>query len=262
MTNRVGNVAEKEDSVGEQFPRLYGELAGWFHLLTAPEDYREEAAIYVQTIKESSLIPVKEVLEMGSGGGNNASYFKTHFTLTLTDLSENMLAVSKNINPECEHIQGDMRCLRLERQFDAVFVQDAISYLTREKDLADTFNTAYIHCKPGGAVLFCPDYIRESFQENTKHGGHSRDGRHLRYLEWTHDPDPQDTQYLLDMAYVTDDGKTVNCCHDRHRMGLFPRDTWMRLMKEAGFNSVKAVPYPHRSDGYYATPNFVGVIPG
>ena len=255
-------MAERENPDGEQQPRLYTDLAGWFHLLTAPEDYREEAAIYVQTIKENSRIPVNEVLEMGSGGGNNASYFKTHFTMTLTDLSKDMLAVSKELNPECEHIRGDMRSLRLDRQFDAVFVQDAVSYLARESDLADAFKTAYIHCMPGGVVLFCPDYIKETFLESTSNGGHSGDGRHLRYLEWTHDPDPADNEYLVDMAYVMDDGKEVRCYHDRHRMGLFPQETWIRLMKEAGFGDVKAVPYPHRSDGYYATPNFVGIRPG
>jgi len=252
----------RDDYNGEKQPRLYHELAGWFHLLTAPEDYREEAAFYTQLIKENSRIPVKEVLEMGSGGGNNASYMKAHFTMTLTDLSEDMLGVSRGLNPECEHIQGDMRTLRLDRQFDAIFVQDAISYMTTEEDLNGAIETAYVHCRPGGAVLFSTDYVRESFQENTNHGGHSKDGRHLRYLEWTHDPDTADTQYLVDMAYVMDDGKVVNCYHDRHRMGLFPQDTWMRLMKEAGFSVVKAVHYPHRSDGYYATPNFVGVMPG
>lgn len=242
-------------------PLLYGELAPWFHLMTAPEDYREEALFYLDVLKETARIPVREVLEMGSGGGNNASHFKHHFKMTLTDLSEDMLAVSRGLNPECEHIRGDMRSLRLDRQYDAVFIQDAISYLTGERDLEATFKTAYIHCRPGGAVLFSPDYVRETFQENTRHGGHSRDERHLRYLEWTHDPDPRDTIYLVDMAYVTDDGKEVNCYHDRHRMGLFPRDTWLRLMKETGFSAVKAVPYPHRSDGYYATPNFVGIKP-
>ena len=249
----------REDSGGERLPRLYRDLAGWFHLLTAPEDYRVEAEFYQKVLTENSRIPIKEVLEMGSGGGNNASHFKEHFRLTLTDISEDMLRVSRGLNPECEHIQGDMRTLRLERQFDAIFVQDAISYLTREKDITDTFKTAYIHCRTGGAVLFSPDYVKESFLENTRHGGHSGDGRHLRYLEWTHDPDPDDTQYLVDMAYVMDDGKVVNCHHDRHRMGLFPRDTWLRLMKEVGFSAVKAVSYSHRSDGYYATPNFVGI---
>ena len=29
-------------------PRLYADLAGWYHLLTAPADYAEEAEIYLE----------------------------------------------------------------------------------------------------------------------------------------------------------------------------------------------------------------------
>src|SRR3972149_1508073 len=59
------------------------------------------------------------VLELGSGGGNNASHMKAHFKLTLVDRSPAMLAVSRALNPECEHLEGDMRTLRLGRGFDA-----------------------------------------------------------------------------------------------------------------------------------------------
>jgi hypothetical protein len=33
-----------------------------------------------------------------------------------------MLDVSRALNPECEHIEGDIRTVRLERSFDAVRV--------------------------------------------------------------------------------------------------------------------------------------------
>jgi trans-aconitate methyltransferase len=46
--------------------------------------------------------------------------------LTPVDLSTEMLAISRTLNPECEHIAGDMRTSRLERRFDAVFIHDAI----------------------------------------------------------------------------------------------------------------------------------------
>jgi hypothetical protein len=46
---------------------LYGELAGWFYLLTAPSDYAEEAAVYRRLLDAAG--PVKTVLELGSGGG-------------------------------------------------------------------------------------------------------------------------------------------------------------------------------------------------
>jgi trans-aconitate methyltransferase len=152
----------KKNKKGEKSPLLYSDLADWFHLLTAPEDYREEADFYRDIILNNSRIPVKTMLELGSGGGNNASHLKAYFQMTLVDLSEAMLKVSQRLNPECEHIQDDMRNVRLGRQCDAVFIHDAISYLTIKNDLALAIETAFVHCKPGGVALFVPDYIREA----------------------------------------------------------------------------------------------------
>ena len=253
--------AERPDD-STPLPLLYSELAPWFHLLTAPEDYHEESVFYSRLLNENSRVPVNRVLEMGSGGGNNASHMKSRYTLTLTDLSEEMLSISRKINPECEHIPGDMRNLRLGRQFDAVFVHDAVSYIVTETDLSATVETAYVHCRPGGAVVLCPDYTRETFTESTGHGGHSAGGRGLRYLEWAWDPDPSDTKYIVDMAYVLKDGDGVRCRHDRHRLGLFTGDTWRELMSRAGLTSVKTVPYPESIDKTGLTPVFVGVRPG
>ena len=102
-----------------QQPKLYTDLASWFHLLTAPASYAETASYAAQVLQEAASIPVKTVLELGGGGGNSASHLKARFLMTLTDLSPAMLDVSRTINPECEHIQGDMRTLRLGRTFDA-----------------------------------------------------------------------------------------------------------------------------------------------
>jgi hypothetical protein len=243
---------------GDKLPRLYSDLSGWFHLLTAPEDYGEEAAFYQNVITENSRIPVETVLEMGSGGGNNALHLKSYFTLTLTDLSEDMLDISRTLNPECEHIQGDMRHLRLDRQFDAVFVHDAVSYITELKDLKNAVETAYIHCKPGGAVLFCPDNTCESFRTQTRHGGHDKGNRGLRYLEWVWDPDASDTSYFLDFAYLFRENGKVWCESERHVLGLFPEKDWIDCLVSAGFTQAKAVLF---SIGEYNTPVFAGIKP-
>jgi SAM-dependent methyltransferase len=217
-------------------PKLYQELASWFHLLTSPEDYNVEAAFYSRLLSEAAQIPVNAVLELGSGGGNNASHMKAHFELTLTDLSTEMLALSKSLNPECEHIQGDMRNLRLGRQFDAIFVHDAVDYMNTEEDLRGAVRTAFEHCKPGGAALFAPDYVSETFKPIAEHGGHDGEVRSLRYLEWDWDPDPADNTYVADFAYLLkDETGDVRVVHDRHICGLFERSTWLRLLSEAGF---------------------------
>ncbi len=220
-------------------PKLYHELAEWFHLLTAPAEYAEEAEFYTRKLIEACDRPPKTVLELGSGGGNNASHMKAHFEMTLTDLSQGMLELSRSLNPECEHIQGDMRTLRLGREFDAVFVHDAVVYMTTEDDLKAAIETAFVHCRRGGAALFAPDHVREKFKPYTDHGGHDgEDGRGLRYLEWTWDPNPSDDTYTVDFAYLLREADgSVRVEKDRHIEGVFSRDTWLRLLTEAGFNA-------------------------
>ena len=214
-------------------------------MLSAPADYEEEAEIYGRLLAEASQRPPVTLIELGSGGGNNASHLKSRFTLTLVEPSEGMLAHSRRLNPECEHVQGDMRTVRLGREFDAVFVHDAVCYMTTEEDLRRAIATAFVHCRPGGVALFAPDHLKETFADGTDHGGHNGDGRSLRYLEWTWDPDPADSTYTVDYAYLLreQDG-TVQAVHDRHVEGLFSRQQWLDWLADAGFRP-RAVPVEH-----------------
>lgn len=226
-------------------PRLYDELAEWWPLLSAPEDYAEEASFYIQTLTDRLGRTPETILELGSGGGNNASHMKASSRLTLVDLSPGMLAVSRRLNPECEHIQGDMRTVRLGREFDAVFVHDAVCYMTTAEDLRAAIVTAFEHCRPGGAALFCPDWVRETFRAGTSHGGHDGPGKALRYLEWWYDPNASDTTYVVDFAYLLryQDG-SVQVEQDRHIDGLFSIDEWLGFLRTAGFEA-RAIPFDH-----------------
>ncbi len=159
------------------------------------------------------------------------------FAMTLCDLAEPMLEVSRQLNPGCEHHRGDMRAVRLGRQFDAVFVHDAIGYMTTEDDLAATMRTAYVHCRPGGLALFVPDETAETFVADTSHGGiDGADGRGVRYLEWSWDPDPNDTSTSTEYVFVLRDARgTIRVVHETHCFGLFGRDVWLRLLDASGF---------------------------
>ena len=218
-------------------PRLYRELAAWWPLLSPAEEYLETATFYRELLEAACAAPPRTLLELGSGGGNHASHLKDRLALTLVDRSAGMLAVSRALNPECEHVQGDMRSVRLGRAFDCVLIHDAIDYMASEAELRAAFDTAFVHCKPGGALLVAPDHVRDTFQPGTGHGGSDApDGRGLRYLEWTWDPDPTDSTCLTEYAYLLRerDG-SVSVEHDRHVFGLFARETWLRLLADAGF---------------------------
>jgi SAM-dependent methyltransferase len=220
---------------------IYRELAPWFHLLTPPEEYGDEAASALALLRDAAYGPVATLLELGSGGGNMASHLKRDVSMTLTDLSADMLDVSRTINPELEHIQGDMRTLRLGRTFDAVLVHDAICYMTTEADLRAAMTTAFVHLRPGGAALFEPDYVRETLRLQTDHGGEDGADRGLRYLEWVTDPNPDDNTYEVDYAILRrrPDG-TVDVDHDHHVEGLFGRQQWLDWLIGAGFEDARS----------------------
>ena len=224
---------------------MYSEVAAWWPLLSPPEDYAEEAAFYTKTILDAARDRVKDVLELGSGGGNNASHMKQTFSMTLVDVSPEMLSVSQKLNPECEHFEGDMRTVRVGREFDAVFSHDAISYMTSLDDLTAAATTAFLHTRAGGLALFCPDHTRENFRPSTDHGGHDAGDRGLRYLEWTWDPDPMDLMHTTDYAYLLrgPDGG-VQVLHDRHLCGLFAESEWIDVLSRVGFEA-STVPFVH-----------------
>jgi SAM-dependent methyltransferase len=221
---------------------FYSELADWWPLISPPEEYTEEAAFFANLFA-SAPIPVREVLELGSGGGHNAFHLKNSYRMTLTDLSAPMLTISRKLNPECEHVQGDMRNLRLGTLFDAVFVHDAVAYMTSESDLRQVIETAFVHCRPGGVALFVPDDTSESFVAGSDCGGYDdQDGRGARYLEWSHSPVEGSTLSLTDYSFLLREADgAVRVFHETHRLGLFSRQVWLRLIEEAGFAAV-AVP--------------------
>jgi SAM-dependent methyltransferase len=242
--------------------KLYESLAEWWPLLSKSSEYEEAAAIYADHLTQFGDAPARSVLELGSGGGNTALFLKRRFTMTLVDPSEGMLAHSRKLNPECEHHTGDMRTFRLGAggQFDRVFIQDAIFYMVDHHDLSQAMETAFFHCRPGGALLIAPDYVSETFQPGTEEGGQDGEDRSMRYLAWRWDPDPSDHTYQLDFAFLLrDSSRSVRVEHDRHVGGLFPRAEWLWLMRQVGF--VPANLTFHHSDVDYPLDLFVGVKP-
>lgn len=227
--------------------RLYSDLTSWYRLVDPVADHADEAASYQAGFDRVLGARPAALLELGAGAGHNAFFLKRRYHCTLTDISPHMQALSREINPECEHIAGDMRSLRLERAFDAVFVHDAVMYLTTEEELAAAARTAFIHTAPGGAAIFAPDFVKEALREMTELLEGTAGNRTLRGLAWTWDPDPGDTTYIVDYTYLLREGTNVDAVYDRHIEGIFPRATWRRILEGAGFE-VETISRPVEDD--------------
>lgn len=216
-------------------PLLYSELVPWYRLIDPPADHLDEAASYEAAFERGASPRPETLLELGAGAGHNAFHLKQRFRCTLTDISDEMAALSRELNPECEHLAGDMRTLRLGRSFDAVLVHDAVMYMLGEGDLLAAAHTAFLHTRPGGAAVFAPDHMRETFREASSTFAREDGGRALRGLEWDWDPDPADDTYLVEYAFLLREGREVRAVHDRHVEGLFARATWVRILTSVGY---------------------------
>jgi SAM-dependent methyltransferase len=239
-------------------PRLYAGLAAWWPLFSRPDDYAEEAAWILHALGESLGRKPGQILELGAGGGNVASHILQHVPMTLTDVSGRMLEISRRLNPNAEHVEADMRSLRLGKTFDAVMIHDAIMYMTTARDLVAALTTARAHLKPDGALVVLPDHVAETFEPRVQSGGHdANDGsaRGLRYIAWAHAPKVGTTAHDLDFAIMlrVADG-SVEVFHDRHKLGLFPRDAWREAFVSAGFLPPNMRRDPWHRDVFIARP--------
>ncbi len=216
--------------------RLYGELSWLWPLFSPPEDYVEEACHWRTLLRELLGPGSHSVVELGSGGGHNLSHLTPDFDAVAVDLSEEMLELSRKLNPGVEHIPGDMRSIRLGRVFDAVLIHDGISHITSETDLTAVFETAACHLRPGGVVIAAPDWFRETFKSIwTAECSYSSEDMGLTAFEYLHDPDPDDTVIEALLTFIIDRGGVCEIEHDRMLLGLFPMALWRKVIRSAGF---------------------------
>lgn len=223
---------------------MYEELAWLFPILSPAEHYEEESERFYRLMRKEADIPVLTMLNLGCGAGCHDVHFERYFEIVGVDLSETMLEVARDTNPQVEYIQGDMRDIRLDRAFDSVAVFDSMVYMTTPEMLRQAFETAFAHLKPGGVLVTAPEEVPETFEQNanwtrTMEG----DDVSVTFIEHVYDPDPDDTEYETTYVYlVRRAGEEQKVYTEFHRCGIFPVSTWLRLLEEVGFEA-KAVSF-------------------
>jgi SAM-dependent methyltransferase len=217
-------------------PRLYGELARYWPLISPHEEYEDGADNLRAALGAGGAAGGRTLLDLGTGGGHHLHALLDDFRATAVDLSEGMQAVSRALHPEVEHVRGDLREVRLGRTFDAVLLHDSVSYMLTEDDLSAAFATAAAHLEPGGVFVVAPDWFSETFPDRTStFETRERNGTEVTYFDYTWDPDPTDHLIRVDMTFLIREGERVRMEEDRHVMGVFPRATWLERLAGAGF---------------------------
>lgn len=229
--------------------RAYTDLAWTEPIVAPPEEYVEETNLFSKVIKEHSKIVSRTLLHLGCGAGGNDFTFKKHFKVTGVDISENMLDIARQLNPEVVYYQGDMRSVELGKCFDAVAVPDSIGYMTTTKELKSAIITGQKHLKQGGVLLIVTN-IREEFRENNFVYNGSKGDVEITVFENNHMPDPTGTTYEATLIYLIRRRGKLEVITDCHKIGIFKLQTWLDLLKGVEFDNVSQIRIDHSYDRF------------
>ena len=225
----------------EKTVHLYNDLAWLWPLWGDPTTtYADWCNRITECIHQYARRDAHTLLNMGCGGGKNAFNLKRNFEVTGVDISPAMLDLAKKLNPECRFILGDIRDCSLDLDFDAILVDDAISYMTSRADLISVFQNAYRHLRTGGVMLVEPDYMKETFQQNQTQVSYAESkfkptNVDVVFIENNYDPDPGDCTFEATIIYLIRENGKLRMEKDISEFGLFTRSEWKTILCDIGY---------------------------
>jgi ubiquinone/menaquinone biosynthesis C-methylase UbiE len=240
----------------------YNELSWTEDWLADPADYEDEVAVYVDLIKRTATHPPRTLLHLGSGAGGHDRIFKQHFAVTGVDVSLGMLNKARVAHPDIEYLEGDMRTLRLNRQFDAVVIPDSIDYMASQDDLRLAIQTAVTHLKTNG-VLVVVAKTEETFQNNNFAYTGEKDDVHVTLMENNYINPFRPNTYEATLVYLIRQHGKLTIHTDHQVLGLFSQAIWEKVFNEAEITMQKMILngiYDKQilGDGTYPLTAFVG----
>jgi SAM-dependent methyltransferase len=134
--------------------QLYTTLATIYHeMYQQVFNYDEEFKFYDSVLKKHHC---HRILEIGCGSGMLARRFLQHgYDYRGLDLYEEMLAIAREETRSDPFIQGDMRNLQFDNEFDAVLITGrSLAYVTDNRGIMDTLKGIHQSLKPDGLLVF------------------------------------------------------------------------------------------------------------
>ena len=137
---------------------VFGNYSRYYDLLYRDKDYEGETA-YVHSLIQAHRPGAQTLLDLGCGTGRHASLLAERgYDVVGFDRSPAMLAEARaraSKGGRTEFVEGDLRSVRLDRQFDVVVsLFHVLSYQTTNAELAAACATLRAHLAPGGLFIF------------------------------------------------------------------------------------------------------------
>jgi SAM-dependent methyltransferase len=229
---------------------VFANYARYYDLLYRDKDYAGEAD-FIDRLIRTHAPNARDLLELGCGTGHHAMLLaKVGYQIHGVDLSlemlqqanERLLLLPPDLATKLHFSHGDLREIRLERDFDVVIsLFHVISYQATTADLQAALTTAKQHLRSGGMLIFDVWYGAAVLSERPS----------VRVKRWEDaaicvtriaEPIVHPNENLVDVNYhffIRDKLEhRVDELHESHRMRYFFMPELELLLSQAGFQII------------------------
>jgi len=226
----------------EQSSGLYGR---YYDTIYSWRDY-EDTCKTLDTLFRNRSKPPRSLLDLGCGTGSHALLLaqRGYFVVGI-DSSKEMIRQARE-KAKCEHIDAhfvvaDMRRFHLHRTFDAAFSLFAtFSYLTTDKDVADTLSRVRSHLVPGGLLIF-DAWSSLGSETGIKQGYRVAEEGERRAIVFSETETSTAThQAALRLhCLILDKNRVLNQFRETHALRLFAPDEIEQHLEANGFRTLE-----------------------
>lgn len=219
----------------------YEALAGAYDALTQDVEYEKRAGFVMRLLRRAER-PVERVLDLACGTGSMTVLLaQAGYTMVGVDNAPEMLARAREKFGDeaplllCQSMpQLD---LGQEKADAAVCCLDSINYLTRERDVKQTFRRVYRSLNEGGVFIFD---VHGEAKMAALDGQVWLDETEERFCVWRteYHPGTQRLDYWVDL-FTQGRGGAWRRDFEEHHQRFYPAETLRAWLQEAGFSAVK-----------------------
>ncbi len=203
------------------------------------DQYAPYAAFLQEVFTKFSLIPVREVLDLGCGTGRIAALLAdAGFDMVALDMSYDMLAIAREVNADKNTLLlcQDMRAFELYGTVQAAYSSfDCFNYLGSEAELKKVFRLLHNYIEPNGLFIFDVNtrYRFEHVYADNTFSYEFEDG----LLIWRNEYGEGECTFTLDWFELQDD-ESYRRYSETQTEYLYAHETLVSIAEACGFEAL------------------------
>lgn len=212
---------------------MFSQTTAYYDQIYSWKDYCTEAEDLTDVIHENLRSGGKRLLDVACGTGRHVEYLKQHFDVEGLDVSQEMLELAQQRNPDVSFHHADMIDFELGNKFDVVTcLFSSIGYVGTVENLIQAVNCMTRHLHPGGVLVIEPWLTPDVYQPGRVHAN------------FVDEPDLKIARIstgrvegrlsVLDMHYLIGTPGNVTHLVECHQLAMFENEEMHEVLANAG----------------------------